>query len=94
MFLNVIRNIKNKIALAYQACANKGANIPSKTDLGNLANTINSIVIPTFKTQEKTVTTNGVITPDAGFDGLSKVSVDVISLSENSLTKLNEMVGE
>jgi hypothetical protein len=55
-----------------------------KTDeipVSNLASEIESITVGSGgaapKLQEKTATKNGTVTPDTGYDGLSKVNVDV-----------------
>lgn len=46
--------------------------------------------------QEKVVTENGTVTPDSGFDGLSKVTVDVADappvLQEKTATENGEVV--
>ena len=44
---------------------------------GNIITGTYEVVIPEVKLQEKEATENGEVTPDSGYDGLSKVIVDV-----------------
>lgn len=46
-------------------------------DVTSYASVSVNVPIPTIKLQEKTVTENGEVIPDAGYDGLSKVTVNV-----------------
>ena len=81
--LSYLNNTKKNIK---QAIINKGVTVSDTDTFRSYANKINSIqtgIEP--KLQEKSVYENGIITPDYGYDGLSKVTVDVQTTGGGSI---------
>ena len=73
-----ITRIKNNIAASYAECSAKGATLPTDENSENLPNTIASISAGSeINNQDKTITSNGTYTADAGYTGLGTVTVNV-----------------
>lgn len=70
--------LKNAKAAIKTAIEGKGVTVPSATKLDEMAPLIESIT-PTLQSKSVTITSNGTIniSPDSGYDGLSKANVTV-----------------
>ena len=70
-----LENAKSAIKTAIEG---KGVTVPSATKLDEMAPLIESIT-PTLQSKSVTITSNGTIniSPDSGYDGLSKANVTV-----------------
>lgn len=77
-FDEVVQSMTEHIGNAYDSIESKGGTVPEQKNLANLADSIESIDSE-FASQEKTATitsnTTTTISPDSGYDGLSKVII-------------------
>ena len=73
-----IDRLENAKAAIKTAVEGKGVTVPSTTKLDEMAPLIESIT-PTLQSKSVTITSNGTIniSPDSGYDGLSKANVTV-----------------
>lgn len=73
-----IQRIQTNIANAYDAAEAKGATMPVTENSDSLATTIESITSgSSAKLQTKNALENGTLLPDEGYDGISRVNVNV-----------------
>lgn len=81
--LTYLKETKNKIKEAIVA---KGVPVDDNATFRSYPDKITQIESATINNQEKTVTSNGVVTPDTGYTGLSKVTVNTPVIKNQSKT--------
>lgn len=89
--LSEINRIKNAVEDSFDVVSVKGGTVPASEIIDNLPEAIASIpegVEPNL--QDKTVTENGTVTADAGYDGLGTVIVNVTGGGGSSVTPKTE----